>query len=319
MKLIEPDVGVYHFFSETNPGEFEHYSRMTGPGLAPVGRTLTIEIPGLRGWGHSKEQLRKALLNAMLGRESLFVTLLMTQKPPLGFYEAVDDEFAAGEHDSRLKELGLLFRSFETVPVMLRIGGPINSPISGLHINEMTFTNAYRHVVDVLRADGVTNVSYCLGFSEDGLSPGRVSAMDLYPGQDYVDWFGLDLRDPQSFPALVYGRAGSQVSAQNAENALLSAKALGKPLMLTSTYPLGYRSSHEGELSLDNRGMFAEWFEPMFELVKQNPSVKAWVIEADLNGVKWTENAFLWGRWMAALMSDEGFVSAGQFRPMHGL
>jgi len=53
------------------------------------------------------------------------------------------------------------------------------------------FVDAWRHIVDIARAEGATNIRWVWvpNVDNDGLG---VPFVELYPGDDYVDWVGLD-------------------------------------------------------------------------------------------------------------------------------
>ena len=55
---------------------------------------------------------------------------------------------------------------------------------------------AWRHIVDVFRANGATNVAWVFCPGQDAYSPGAAAkgraAAEYYPGNQYVDWIAED-------------------------------------------------------------------------------------------------------------------------------
>jgi hypothetical protein len=94
------------------------------------------------------------------------------------------------------------------------------------------YADMYRHVVEMLRANGVTNAVYV--WNVMGYSGWDMYLDGLYPGDDYVDWIAYD----------PYGKRDSQPNLDNIVNTTKSsigwpgfyawaqAKAPSKPLML---------------------------------------------------------------------------------------
>ncbi len=97
-------------------------------------------------------------------------------------------------------------------PIMIRLGHEMNGnwyPWGGANNGGGTLTGfgdptkpdgperyigLYRHVVDLFRADGVTNVTWiwCPDVNGIGDQGGWNKAENYYPGDDVVDWIGLD-------------------------------------------------------------------------------------------------------------------------------
>jgi beta-mannanase len=93
------------------------------------------------------------------------------------------------------------------------------------------YVAAWRHVHDIFTAVGANNITWV--WSPNIASNGNTAMSELYPGDAYVDWTGLDAYNKygtwQSFGALLNG--GGLPWLQNSYKELL-AVAPAKPVML---------------------------------------------------------------------------------------
>jgi cellulose synthase (UDP-forming) len=92
---------------------------------------------------------------------------------------------AAGDYDPVIQQMAQSISGLHQ-PILLRFGQEMD--MTGLYPwaqgNPEAYIDAYRHVVDRFRADGVTNVLWVW-------SPGgEADAASYYPGDDYVDYVG---------------------------------------------------------------------------------------------------------------------------------
>ena len=93
-------------------------------------------------------------------------------------------------------------------PVFIRFGAEFNinqglQDQSGYSFgqNPVDFINAWRHYVDIFRAASVSNAIFVWNPNFDDNGPHHWT--EYYPGDDYVDWVGMDLYQytPSSDPA----------------------------------------------------------------------------------------------------------------------
>ena len=102
---------------------------------------------------------------------------------------------ADGDHDAFLRRWARAARRWGK-PFFLRFAHEMNGnwyPWSpGVNGNSASdFVDAWRHVVDVFRRSGAQNVLWV--WSPNVAYPGIATPLaDVYPGDDYVDWVGLD-------------------------------------------------------------------------------------------------------------------------------
>jgi len=91
------------------------------------------------------------------------------------------------------------------------------------------YVAAWRHIVDVFRANGATNVDWVFCPGQDAYAAGAVdkgrAASQFYPGNSYVDWIAEDAYSreiPTPLPSLVQGMYSEYGNS-------------GKPLMVCET------------------------------------------------------------------------------------
>ena len=109
--------------------------------------------------------------------------------PSGGGYGNVNDglaAFANGTEDNDINSYINIFRNHPNTTFLLRVGYEVNSLYIGMNAN--LYIQAYRRIVDRIRAAGVNNVEFVYhpvrNFSD-------VEA--FYPGASYVDWFALSV------------------------------------------------------------------------------------------------------------------------------
>jgi hypothetical protein len=107
------------------------------------------------------------------------------------------------------------------------------------------YVAAWKHVVDLFRAEGVSNVLWVWApgggaFSDSDGNP-STEWMDFYPGDDYVDWIGAD----------VYNKSPTTSTPIDAYptfvNFYSQASTRGKPLMVSETGAVGADPQMDGD------------------------------------------------------------------------
>ncbi|MGA7672303.1 MAG: glycosyltransferase family 2 protein [Nitrolancea sp.] len=97
-------------------------------------------------------------------------------------------DIADGQYDPVIHEMASTLASIQQ-PILIRFGHEMD--MKGLYPwaqgDSNAFIAAYRHVIDVARADGASNVLWVW-------SPGgAVDSLDFYPGARYVDYVGISV------------------------------------------------------------------------------------------------------------------------------
>jgi len=127
-------------------------------------------------------------------------------------------------------------------PVYLRIGYEFDGPHN--HYPPEDYIQAYHHIVDRFRKNGVSNVAFVWHSYASRLTR---PLTDWYPGDDYVDWFGISyFNQPQSYMQPMIDLA----------------KAHGKPVMIAEGSPWVIQTKYANSWNL--------WFKPLFKFIAAN-------------------------------------------------
>lgn len=181
-------------------------------------------------------------------------------------------------------------------PVYLRIGYEFDAPWNALPPDQ--YIAAYRHIVDAMRADGVTNAVFVWHAACSPTFGGNpVSAW--YPGDDYVDWAGI---------SVFHQFDGTLGTVADIDNFCAFAKSKNKPIMIAESTPYGGIS--------DER--WANWFMPCLELIHRHHIqmwcyINAnWEAQPMFAGQGWgdcriQQNAYVMSNWLATI-NGPGFL-----------
>jgi hypothetical protein len=109
---------------------------------------------------------------------------------------------------------------------------PWSAPYNGgISVGPAKFRQAFRHIVEVMRAEGATNITWALhlnGENWPGDQPGN-NAGAYYPGDDVVDWIGFSIYQNQGGDPTRCKDLDTLLKAREAE---LGDAATVKPLFL---------------------------------------------------------------------------------------
>lgn len=157
---------------------------------------------------------------------------------------------ANGAYDSNLN---YLFTELQTlnIPIYFRIGYEFNG--SWNNYPKSNYKLAFQHITDLLRNHTLgNNAATVWCFAPDGSS----SYMDWYPGDSYVDWWGIDIFNK------------SQLTKGSTINFLADANTHQKPVMIGESTPR-YTGVLNGQQSWN------DWFGPYFQWIHDHPGIKA--------------------------------------------
>ena len=207
---------------------------------------------------------------------------------------------AAGAYDDRIALLAEHLLALPTV-AYLRIGYEFDL-LGGQYGSPEVYKAAYRHIVDELRAAGVTNAHYVwhsagafwrstdpsffavgTGTLAQGLSgsPQEIDAQPIaafYPGDGYVDSFGISYWGD----SCCFGRSSEEARAvyeQRTREILTEAREMGLPLRISESTPV-YVGADSGEESV-------EWLDKTFALIEEF-DIGGW----NLISIDWQEGGF---------------------------
>lgn len=233
-------------------------------------------------WGSGPVGARQSVVE--FGVEHLAIGLFIAENDnPNGLVE-----IANGAFDAEIERLSYFIR---TVPgqVFLRIGYEFDGAWNQGHQNHQNYIAAYRHIVDEIRADNVTNAVYVWQGSAsiaDDLIEGRHEDItDWYPGSNYVDWMGVSWFSVPTEAASVDGAYRAKLPLELANEVLDFARSEGKPILIAEAAPQGFDlkqvfranvtpiydgPSRENIRNLTAQEIWDVWYSPLFDWMNEN-------------------------------------------------
>lgn len=172
---------------------------------------------------------------------------------------------ASGAHDAYINRWASQIRNWGQ-PLWLRFAHEMNGNwypwAAGVNGNSAAdYVAAWRHVHDLFSVAGASNVTWV--WSPNVVAPGFTSLNQLYPGDAYVDWLGLD--------GYNWGTTQSWGSTWQSPTQVFGA-SLGI-LRQLSSLPIVIAETASAETGGDK----AEWIRQFFTMMEQNPAVQAFV------------------------------------------
>lgn len=159
----------------------------------------------------------------------------------------IAENTSLGMYDDVIRKYGEWVGS-TGLPIYLRIGYEFDGPHNELEPE--VYKRAYRHVVDLLREQGVQNVAY-VWHSYAAKPYKNYSPEEWYPGDDYVDWIGIS----------VFSQAYEGPDMNEETQYILSfARAHKKPVMIAEANPV------YGIPAKDN-SVWNKWFVHFFTFI----------------------------------------------------
>ncbi len=247
-----------------NDGYLDHFD-------TPAGWTTYTNInPGENSFGRTQEGLDGIWETHDWGDHDYNATLQLNDPDYANMALAIglqfvnhEEKVADGTHDKYINKLGDFLLSLGKRPVFLRIayefdGEPWN------HYDQESTIKAYKRMVDMLRAKGVTNTAY-VWQSTGFMSPEDGQLEAWYPGDEYVDWLGFSF----------FNRWEDQRMIE-------FARKKGKPVFIAEASPTisdvdAKTTGNTIETQLSNPEQAEEawqkWFIPFFKTIDENPDV----------------------------------------------
>jgi len=263
-RRLEPENSVITGAGQDFVGFADYVKALDDPGLHPV---IFMEYAGLyedwearfKPWKKLIEQLREEKGEAPVLQLGLYL---------VGNLE----RFNADASDAELERIASSLESLNA-PIYLRIGYEPNGSWNGYPPAE--YIPAFRRISTYLR-DRLPNIAvvWCIVAREGGLP----AAMKWYPGDDVVDWWGIDLFSV------------SDIFHPETRDFLVEAENRRFPVMIGESTPryVGVTPAEEA---------WDRWFEPFFALVRQQPTIKA-ICYINWNWPVWSKKLNQdWERW----------------------
>lgn len=190
-----------------------------------------------------------------------------------------------GEYDQVVRDFSAWAKTTKR-PIYLRIGYEFD----GVH-NELEpaeYVRAYRHVVDIMRQEGVHNIAFVWhSYAAPTYQGHPISAW--YPGDEYVDWVAISL----------FGQGYSSRPTTEVMAVLDFAKQKKKPVMIAESSPIN---------GIYGTNAWNAWFVNLFSLT-YSKNIKA-ISFIDEN---WERFNFPGTNWRDARLQNDDKVSAAWF------
>ncbi len=318
-KYEPPDGRVYHGVGWNYKNSIADYLDMMPDTLQPLFFQATMGLPGTRGM--TVAGVLRALSPPGIDTSRQYVELGIHFKGRNG---TTDSLFVfTSTLDRYIDTLAVAFKKFGK-PFFFRIAFEINGAWNGY--SPWIVPGAFRKLVRELRNRNVNNFATIWCYEPDAAADFADSTKlgwKWYPGDDVVDWFGLDVFDANHFNPDAPDSVRGQISAKGKSELFLAfARSRNRPVYLAETTARKENLTPDARDpdSTDGRRDWEHWFEPFFAFIQNHPEIKAFnYINLDWTAIpKWSHwgdcrlqiNSIIRNNWIRAL-SDPRFLHAG--------
>lgn len=283
---LEPQSGIIHGAGQ----DIDSYNRYSN--LMPVDSkplmymtyiSITQSTDEVIQW-HNK--LKSELASMPNSNVVLQIGLNLTSGNDDGSGEA--GRIAKGDFDKQL-ELFINALSDLNTPTYLRIGYEFEGKWN--NYSAEGFVGAFRLITEKVRLSGIKNIATV--WCSAGGSAGFISKEELmtyYPGDDVVDWWGVDIFSPQEITNPWLGEFYRDAQKHR------------KPVMIGETTPR-YVGVDDGIKS------WVAWYQPFFDMLKEYPQIKA-ISYINWDWAFWSDRlGFSWHNWKDARLERNSVVS----------
>jgi len=322
-KYEPPDGAIYHGSGWDYNGSQIIYENMFPGDKRPLILQVNVSIPGMRGCDVARTV--QALTRNIAHPDSQFIEYSMHWQ---GRDAAVmlDSVYVfTDQWDHWVDTLEAAFRQVNR-PFFFRIGFEFNGSWNPYH--PYIYPRAFRKLVLELRQRGIENFATVWCYEPDAdatFADSTRQGWRWYPGDDVVDWFGLDLFNHAHFDPAEPDSLRGQLSRKGKSEAFLRfAETRRKPVYLNELSAIDISATPDSSDadSTDGRNDWELWFEPFFDFIEAHPNIKGWnYINVNWNVIGhygeqgWRDarleiNSYIRHRWVQRLIDDR-FIHAG--------
>jgi hypothetical protein len=273
-KFEPPDGRILHGMGNWPEGNKNYLAALDDARLEPAAATFFIASGDWpRPWERQVEQMRKALdAEAAQGRMLHVGIELWGLDSVTRKRVAIDVDVANGsKFDGHIRDLAKTIADVG-VPAFVRVGSEFSGEWTGYSPD--AYPKAFRRVVEIFREEKADNVAFV--WCWEVACPGDFDEKDQgqwrwYPGDDVVDWFGIDIYNQGAF-ASGSGRGAGTPMATNTQRFLEMAEQHDKPVVVgeSGAVTVGITADEK-----DGQQDWATWFEPYFRFMADHPGIKA--------------------------------------------
>ncbi|MCW2120420.1 glycosyl hydrolase [Flavobacterium sp. 7A] len=279
----EPQTGIYHGAGQDKNG-FNDYVNAVGqdkmPAIYMTYVNVTSSVKKIQRWGKGLKQVLDSLPKGMIPQ----IGLGFTGGKDTG--AGLDKEVADGKYDQQLQAFYKVLLELDR-PSFTRIGYEFEGDWNGYS------PESYKKVfITISKAFKEKNIKSATVWCSGGGSADFISTeklMEYYPGDQYVDWWGIDIFSPEEF------------DNNGLQNFFDGAHEHKKPVMIGECTPR-FVGVMDGKVSWD------KWFKPFFKMLYDNPGIKAFCY-INWDWEYWSNrNGFPWHDWKDARIEKNPFV-----------
>jgi len=271
--LFEPPDGRIYHGAAPDPAVVDGYIAGLGDAsIAPLLEGVHLGIGGTSGRQRVSDTIREWLARVReAGRVPHLSLSLTADGAPIDVAIATSTDYDAA--------LAAVVAEYGD-PLFIRIGFEFNGAWNGY--TPGVYPIAYRKTVEAFRAAGVDHAAYIWCYEPDG--PNDFDALidgepAWYPGDDVVDWFGLDLFGAEHFDPVHAGRPGRPTAYDKSIRFLEMADLHDKPVMLSETAPAKAHLTADADDPglVDGRADWDVWFDRFFAFMVDHPRIKGFL------------------------------------------
>ncbi len=277
-RRLEPRRGVLHGIGQSDDIFAEYY--------AQIGATKPALLMTYVSLSRADKTKYFENLRAQLAKYDSFVI------PQIGVGLGKAQEVVDGKHDAGIESLCIGLKSLNR-PAFVRIGYEFNGEWNNLQPEP--FKAAWIRVVKALRAHGLNDVATVWCYAPEGM---HKNYMDYFPGEEWVDWWAIDLFSPEHFTV-------------GDTHLFLKDAAKGRfPVMIGESTPR-WVGVDRGEKS------WRTWFARYFKLIRSYPQIKSfcyitydWAAKwkpgstlADWGDARVWQDPIVWQKWRAEMQN----------------
>ncbi len=274
MRLEPADGRVYHGIQTIHGADTNYMAALNDSAIRPLVHGLFISIPGTRppkDFNSVRDYFRQSDETGWVPEVGLF--LVASQASSTGATDSIIAKTT--QYDATLDSLYSIFKAYGR-RMFLRIGGEFNGPWNGGGYHPYIYTEAFQKIVNKLSALGIRDsIATVWCYEPDG--PNDFDSLDTngyrwYPGDAYVDWFGLDVFDAAHFDQSLpdYDR-GTITKKGKSERFLQFARVKARPVFLNETSAKGMTITSD---SLDGVHDWNGWFTKFWEFIGNHTEIK---------------------------------------------
>jgi hypothetical protein len=279
----EPETGIYHGAGQDKNG-FKDYVNAVGqdkmPEIYMSYLNITAPVKSIKSWGKGLKQVLDSLPKGVMPQ----IGLGFTGGKDTG--AGLDKEVAYGKYDKQLQAFYKVLLDLDR-PSFTRIGYEFDGDWNGY--SPESYKKVFTTISKVFKEKNIKSATvWCSG----GGSANFMSIENLmayYPGDEYVDWWGIDIFSPEEFHNI------------GLQNFFERAHIQKKPVMIGESTP-----RYVGVL--DSETSWNKWFKPYFKMLYDNPGIKAFCY-INWDWVYWSNKiGFQWHDWKDARIEKNPFV-----------